>query len=126
MLSNGGGNDLFKKEFLVSPAQVTGLPDVLRSRSAVLEMGECRSGDVLWCSGHRCGKLNCFYQTGGAILAEVAFFPNVGNNPCLFDAGQEQRTFVDISDIVDALTWFYDRPNIIKVVIPSRVLLEAS
>lgn len=118
------GVDLFKAQLLVHPRAVEGAPNVCRSRAAVLRCGEIRSKDIVWFKNAECGRIAGFYEVGESIIADVVLYQNVLDDPCLFHEDRQSKQFVDVGAIVDACTWYYDSPGVIKVVIPPIVIIH--
>ena len=115
------GLDLFKEQFMVAPRVV--LDGLTRSRTAVLRIGNLHMGDIVWIQGARCGRVCMFYELGEHIFVAVQIYRNAFDEPALFIEEQCRETFIEPYDIVDACTWYYDAPGIIKVSIPPIVFM---
>ena len=118
------GMNLFLQQFLVEPGELVGLAGVLRSRTAMLRCGTVRRCDIVWLSDATCGRVNCFYEVGGQIFSHLSMFESIESNPAMFDECRQRETFCDARSIVDACTWYYDSPSIIKIVIPPIVIVS--
>ncbi len=112
------GHDLFKEEFLVRPRQVGGVPDLLRSRHAVVHCGGIHVGDVVWCKDGRCGRVHMFYELQGSIVVSLHVYSNAMGDPTMFDEAAITDVFLDAREIVDACTWYYIDYGVIKVAVP--------
>ena len=117
------GVELFKNQFLVSPRDVRDVPNLRRSTSAVLDLGVLQIGDVVYMRGSRCGCVKMFYEFGDDLLVQLSLYQSVAGAPDVFDERLSEDTFVDTREIVDACTWFYDSPSIVKVAVPPVALL---
>ena len=81
------GHDLFKREFLVSPAKIQcAIDGLLRSRAAVMPCGELRQNDIVWLEGARCGRINWFYDYRGEMYVDVNMMAHVENDPSKYIA----------------------------------------
>jgi len=116
------GADLFKSQFLVKPRDLG--HGLTRSSHAIIECGEVRKGDIIWMRDGRCGRIQSFVGLHDHIFADVVVFDSVTDNPAIFDERQSTQRFVDVSDIVDACTWFYNENHIVKVAIPPIFLVR--
>ena len=118
-----GGVDLFKDQFLVNPSDVRDVPNLRRSKRAILKQGDMYAGDVVYLRSSRCGRVNMFYEFGDDFLVQVSLYHSVSGAPDVFDERLSEDAFVDVRDIVDACTWFYHSPSIVKVAVPPLALL---
>ena len=112
------GIDLFKETVLVDPRVFDGIPSLRRSLKAVMPMGVMHTNDVIWMEGGRCGRIKMFYEFHEEFLLHVAIYSNAGRDPAAFDERQSTDAFIDVREVVDACTWFYQQPSIIKVAVP--------
>ena len=117
------GVELFKEQFLVNACDVRDVANLRRSTRAVLKVGGLYAGDIVYIRGSRCGCVNMFYEFGDAIVVQVPVFQSVAGAPDAFDERLSEDSFVDASGIVDACTWFYASPAILKVAVPPLALL---
>ena len=124
----GEDTDLFKEQFLVHRRQVAGAPEgCCRSRHAVLKFGSTHTDDVVWLRDGRCGRVSMFYDVCGIIMVGVLIYVNAVDRSQLsaaFDERQCAETFIDPHDILDAVTWYYDAPSIVRVAIPPLYTLQ--
>ena len=67
--------------------------------------------------------MNMFYEFGDVFLVHVSLYHSVSGAPDVFDERSSEDAFVDTRDIVDACTWFYHSPSIVKVAVPPLALL---
>ena len=112
------GIDLFKASFLVNPRTMVDVPDLHRSRTAVLPIGRLRADDVIWVEGSRCGRVAMFYELRDEIIVQVTIFEPCKGDATAFDERISHDVFIESRDVVDACTWYYLRPSIMKVAIP--------
>ena len=117
------GIDIFKKQFLVDARKMIDVPGLLRSRKAVLIIGSTHSGDIVWLKDAKCGRVHLFYELSGSMIVSLHLFNNVANDPSLFEERQSIELFIDPCQIVDACTWYYESPGIVRVAIPPVVLM---
>ena len=117
------GVDLFKRQFLHQPRSVAGSPDVRRSVGAVCHCGMLHRGDVCWLRDTRVGRVVMFYEIDGSIGVEIDIYQFVNDEPSIVDETRSTRTFVEVSALVDACTWFQSAPGIITISIPSIVVI---
>ena len=121
------GVDLFQATVLVDPRVISGAPFLIsRSTKAIAPMGALHSNDVIWMQDGRCCRIKMFYEVHGDFLLNVDIFDNVGDDPAAFDERHSTDAFVGVAEVVDACTWFYIRPSIIKVAVPPIAVLKAS
>ena len=125
----GEDTDLFKEQFLVHRRQVAGAPEgCCRSRHAVLKFGSTHTDDVVWLCDGRCGRVSMFYDVCGIIMVGVLIYVNAVDRSsqlsAAFDERQCAETFIDPHDILDAVTWYYDAPSIVRVAIPPLYTLQ--
>ena len=65
-----------------------------------------------------------FYQVGEIIVVAVNSYQNIRDEPSLFQEVPGNDTFIDPYAIVDACTWFYVSPGVIRVAIPPVFLIS--
>jgi len=116
------GVELFKEEFLVSPRDVREVPDLRMSTRAVLKFGGVYVGDILCMRPSRCGRVKNFYEFRGNLLVHVSMYQSVAGAPDVFDERSSEDAFVETHEIIDACTWFYQSPSVVKVAIPPLAL----
>ena len=117
------GVELFKEQFLVNPRDVRDVPNLRRSTRAVLKLGDLYAGDVVYIRGSRCGRVQMFYEFGDVLVVQLSLHRSVAGAPDVFDERLSEGAFVHAHEIVDACTWFYDSPGIMKVAVPPLALL---
>lgn len=117
------GIDLFKERFLVNPRDVRDVPNLRRSTRAVLKLGGLYAGDIVYIRGSRCGCVKMFYVFGDVLVVHVSLYHSVAGAPDAFDERLSEDAFVDPSESVDACTWLYASPSILKVAVPPLALL---
>ena len=117
------GVDLFKEQFLVTPRDIRDVPNLHTSARAVLKLGGLYVGDIVYMRGSKCGRVERFYEYGDLLLVQLSLYQSVRGAPDVFDERLAEITFVDTHEIVDACTWFYDSPSIVKVAVPPLALL---
>ena len=71
----------------------------------------------------RCGRVEMFYEFQDHLLVQLSLYQSVRGAPDVFDERLSEITFVDTHEIVDACTWFYDSPSIVRVAVPPLALL---
>ena len=117
------GVDLFKEQFLVNPVAFREVPNLRRSTRAILKLGAAYVGDILYMRGSRCGRVKMFFELGDDLMVQVSLYHSVAGAPDVFDERLWEDTFVEPREIVDACTWFYDAPSIVRVAVPPLALL---
>jgi hypothetical protein len=115
--------DIFKKHVLIDARKMIDIPGLLRSRKAVHFIGSTHSGDIVWLKDAKCGRVHLFYELSGSMIASLHLFNNVANDPSLLEERQSIELFIDPCQIVDACTWYYESPGIVRVAIPPMVLM---
>ena len=118
------GVELFKEQFLERPCDVPGVPNLRRSTRAVLKCGGLYVGDVVYTAACTCGRVRMFYEYRDEMLVHLSLYHSVAGAPDVFDERLSEDTFVDTREVVDACTWFYDSPSIVKVAVPVLALLK--
>ena len=118
------GVELFKEQFLERPCDVPGVPYLRRSTRAVLKCGGLYVGDVVYTAACTCGRVRMFYEYRDEMLVHLSLYHSVAGAPDVFDERLSEDTFVDTCEVVDACTWFYDSPSIVKVAVPVLALLK--
>jgi hypothetical protein len=113
------GHSLFLKHFLVHPSDIDVLGVCLkRSSNALLECGILAAGDVVYILGGVLGRLECFWQLGEHITAQI--------NKCkpLQTAGHYRDSdgcdFVSIDLIVDAVSHRLLEDGSFRVLLPFK------
>ena len=117
------GVELFKEQFLVTPRDVRDVPNLRRSTRVVLKLGGLYVGDIVYMRRSRCGRVEMFYEFQDHLLVQLSLYQSVQGAPDVFDERLSEITFVDTHEIVDACTWFYDSPSIVRVAVPPLALL---
>lgn len=118
------GVELFKEEFLVSPRDVREVPDLRMSTRAVLKLGGLAVDDMVCMRpSMRCGRVKNFCEFRGILLVHVSMYQSVAGAPDVFDERSSEDAFVETHEIIDACTWFYQSPSVVKVAIPPLALL---
>ena len=118
------GVELFKEQFLVRPHDVRGALGLRHSTRAVLKLGSCYVGDLFYLRGLRCGRVEGFYELGDNLFVQLSLYQSVRGAPDMFDERIVEHAFIDPDEVVDACTWFYDKPSIVKVAVPPLALLS--
>ena len=67
--------------------------------------------------------MKMFYEFDDAIVVHVSMYHSVAGAPDAFGERLSEDTFVDALEIVNACTWFYASPTILKVAVPPLALL---
>ena len=81
------------------------------------------AGDIVWLRGARCGRVVLFYESGADMVVHVSLYRNVDGQPDFFTEESPVDEFVDAAEVMDACTWFYDSPSILRVAVPPSALL---
>ena len=118
------GIDLFKEMFLIDRRELQDASGVYRSRKAILHIGSVRSGDIAWLNDARCGCINMFFEVNDQIVVSINVYNNVDTEPAMFDERQFVNAFINPSEIVDVVTWYYSEPCILRVAIPPCYLMS--
>ena len=117
------GVDLFSEHFLHNPKPIAGAENISRSDDAVLHCGHVHRHDICWFQDATCGRAHCFYELDSTILIDVFILSNLADEPSMLDETRQTRTIIPARRLVDACCWFYDRPGVIKIIIPPIVLV---
>ena len=86
-----------------------------------VSIGNLHAGDIIWLRDARCGRVQMFYNVHETIVVHVDIYQNM-DNPAMFDESVATNVFIDGRQIVDACTWYYENPGIVKVAIPPLFL----
>ena len=92
-----------------------------RGNSALLDCGVIHKGDIVCLDSSIVGRLLCFWRPDAAneFLAQIAVYNEVheGGSP-YYRESESSITFVCATLIVDACTWVYKRPGLLRVLLP--------
>ena len=117
------GVELFKSQFLENPQEVVGVSNLHRSARAVLPCGSLYAGDIVWLRSARCGRVVLFYEFGSDMVVHVSLYGAVDGMPDLCSEESPVDEFVDTAEVVDACTWFYESPSVLRVAVPPLALM---
>ena len=77
------------------------VPDLHRSRTAVLPMGRLHADDVIWVEGSTCGRVAIFYELRDAIIVYVTTFEPCEGDATAFDERISTDVFIESREVVD-------------------------